>query len=80
MKCVHHWIIDTHNRGQCKFCGEYKDFREDIKRVFKYADDSLRDNITLADICNKAEYYLQGSIPTEYKEAFQCTLDKIWLL
>ena len=25
-KCVHHWIIDSHNFGVCKLCGERKQF------------------------------------------------------
>jgi len=24
--CVHHWVIDDHDIGTCKKCGEVKDF------------------------------------------------------
>ena len=25
-ECVHHWLIDVHNLGVCKKCGESKQF------------------------------------------------------
>jgi len=78
--CIHYWIIDKRNQGQCKLCGKHKNFQLENKRVFKYADGNFRSDITGEYIFGKAEYYMHGSIPSEYKKSFQRMLDKIWPL
>ena len=25
--CVHHWMIDSENKGRCRNCGEERDFK-----------------------------------------------------
>ena len=50
--CVHHWMLDSRDRGACKKCGKKKDFSPPPIRL------------TYAEKCEHRketnEYYLQG--------------------
>mgnify|MGYP001592313967 FL=1 len=52
--CVHHWILDSRDRGACNKCGKKKDFSPPPIRL------------TYAEKCDLRKetdgYYLQGSL------------------
>jgi Fe2+ or Zn2+ uptake regulation protein len=52
--CVHHWILDSCDKGVCKKCGKVKDFSQPIERL-------TRKEVKLVNSFNN-EFYLQGSI------------------
>ncbi len=45
-RCAHHWVIDTPagpvSRGQCKRCGEEREFLNSPDSSFYWEDDSSR--------------------------------------
>lgn len=45
-RCAHHWVIDTPagpvSRGQCKRCGEAREFLNSPDSSFYWEDDSSR--------------------------------------
>lgn len=45
-RCAHHWVIDTPagpvSRGQCKRCGEEREFLNSPDSSFYWEDDSTR--------------------------------------
>jgi len=53
--CVHHWILDSCDKGICKKCGREKDFSQPLERLIK------KEVKLIYDLGN-AEYYMQGRI------------------
>ena len=45
-RCAHHWVIETPagpiSRGQCKRCGEEREFRNSPDSSFYWEDDASR--------------------------------------
>ena len=46
VRCAHHWVIETPagpvSRGQCKRCGEEREFRNSPDSSFYWEDDASR--------------------------------------
>lgn len=59
---MHYWKIDNKNNGFCLRCGEERDFKPDIIRVFGEADRLFCKGITTEYMFSKAEYYMQGTL------------------
>ena len=55
--CVHHWEIDSHDKGVCKKCGEEKDFSQPVGRL-------TRKEFKFVNNLGKGEYYMQGILHT----------------
>lgn len=45
MKCIHHWLIDSTNKGKCIKCGASKDFAPACKRAFPEDYGGLKMNV-----------------------------------
>ena len=40
--CVHHWILDSTDRGVCKLCGAKKSFAQRPIRLNKYEKEEVK--------------------------------------
>ena len=60
----HFWIIDSQNKGVCKYCSEKHDFTPDNKRAFPkdYSIGYSANCKMIRDFHITGEYYMQGRI------------------
>jgi len=61
--CVHHWMIDSCDKGVCKKCGKIKDFSQPPIRLTKAERSELR--------INNNEFYLQGSVSLDIMQGLR---------
>ena len=59
--CVHHWILDSCDKGICKKCGKEKDFSRPLGRL-------TRKEVKLVRDLGNAEYYMQGALHINLNE------------
>ena len=50
--CVHHWMLDSCDRGICKLCGQKRDFSPPPIRLTEQEKNRI--------MINTQEYYMQG--------------------
>ena len=63
--CIHYWLIDSHNKGQCRLCEEIKQFPT-TRDALGWSKENTRKDVTLGRIVLPAgEYYMQGHLEIE---------------
>ncbi len=63
LPCPHYWLIDSDNKGRCKYCNEERDFHEINDKVFGNTKKYFAKGITLErNLCPTNGYYMQGDL------------------